>query len=131
MGLFRSTANWHVVHCACGTAVEGRCFILDLIPSQNVSETRVAGRAEFLTEQSRARRGTGCVLSAVGNGRTALFHPSLLQSSACPSLRGTRHSTMGCPKRKSLSWTQTDTGGPSSCTSPGSLNLAKLCRLGI
>ena len=36
----------------------------------------------------------------------------------------------GAPKRKSLSWAHTDTGGTDSCMVPGSLDLAKLCGLG-
>lgn len=43
---FSPPANWHVVYCVCGMAVEGRCFTLNLIPSQDISEVGGVGDAE-------------------------------------------------------------------------------------
>lgn len=54
----------------------------------------------------------------------------LLKFSTHPSSAGLLTPQQGYPGKGACSWTQTDTGGPSSCLFSGSLNLAKPCGLG-
>lgn len=99
---------------------------MDLIPSQNISGVGwgAGGRDGLLIAAGTGGSGKSCVWSALPS------FPSPSVPLPAPRLRQTSAPRWGALKRKSLSWTQTDTGGTGSCMFAGTLDLAKLCGLG-